>query len=46
VRVRRLNLLEYENTVRDLLGVDTSLRDLLPEDDARDAGQISHSHYD
>jgi hypothetical protein len=36
VRVRRLNRLEYENTVRDLLGIDTSLRDLLPEDDLRD----------
>lgn len=36
VRVRRLNRLEYENTVRDLLGIDTPLRDLLPEDDFRD----------
>lgn len=36
VRVRRLNRLEYENTVRDLLGIDTPLRDLLPEDDHRD----------
>lgn len=36
VRVRRLNRIEYENTVRDLLGIDTSLRDLLPEDDVRD----------
>jgi hypothetical protein len=36
VRVRRLNRLEYENTVRDLLGIDTPLRDLLPEDDLRD----------
>lgn len=36
VRVRRLNRLEYENTVRDLLGINTSLRDLLPEDDLRD----------
>jgi hypothetical protein len=36
VRVRRLNRLEYENTVRDLLGIETSLRDLLPEDDLRD----------
>jgi hypothetical protein len=33
VRVRRLNRLEYENTVRDLLDVDTPLQDLLPEDD-------------
>lgn len=36
VRVRRLNRLEYENTVRDLLDIDTSLRDLLPQDDLRD----------
>lgn len=36
VRLRRLNRLEYENTVRDLLGIDTALRDLLPEDDLRD----------
>ncbi len=36
VRTRRLNRLEYENTVRDLLGIDTPLRDLLPEDDLRD----------
>ncbi len=36
VRVRRLNRLEYENTVRDLLDIDTSLRDLLPQDDFRD----------
>lgn len=48
VRVRRLNRLEYENTVRDLLGIDTPLRDLLPEDDLRDgfsnqAGALSIS---
>jgi mono/diheme cytochrome c family protein len=36
VRLRRLNRLEYENTVRDLLGIDTPLRDLLPEDALRD----------
>ncbi|MBL9153290.1 MAG: DUF1592 domain-containing protein [Verrucomicrobiales bacterium] len=36
VRLRRLNRLEYENTVRDLIGIDTALRDLLPEDDLRD----------
>jgi len=29
---RRMNRVEYENTVRDLLGVDTPLRDMLPED--------------
>ena len=36
VRVRRLNRFEYENTVRDLLDIDTPLRDLLPEDDLID----------
>lgn len=36
VRLRRLNRLEYENTIRDLLDIDTPLRDLLPEDDLRD----------
>ena len=36
VRTRRLNRLEYENTVRDLLGVYTPLQDLLPEDDLAD----------
>jgi hypothetical protein len=29
---RRLNRVEYENTVRDLLGVDCELKDLLPPD--------------
>ena len=32
VLVRRLNAIEYENTVRDLLGVAVPLRDLLPEE--------------
>ncbi|WP_425617568.1 DUF1592 domain-containing protein [Anatilimnocola sp. NA78] len=32
VVMRRLNRTEYENTVRDLLGVDTPLRELLPLD--------------
>lgn len=36
VRVRRLNRLEFENTVRDLLDIDTPLQDLLPEDDLID----------
>lgn len=31
--IRRLNRLEYENTVRDLLGVDVALQALLPVDD-------------
>jgi len=30
--LRRLNRVEYENTVRDLLGVQVELRDLLPPD--------------
>lgn len=36
VRLRRLNRVEYENTLHDLLGIDTPLRDLLPEDDLSD----------
>lgn len=36
VRTRRLNRLEYENTVHHLLGVETPLQDLLPEDDLAD----------
>jgi len=36
VRARRLNRLEYENTVHDLLGIHTPLQDLLPEDDLAD----------
>lgn len=32
VVLRRLNRTEYENTVRDLLGVQTPLKDLLPQD--------------
>ena len=32
VVLRRLNRAEYENTVRDLLGVDVDLKDLLPPD--------------
>jgi hypothetical protein len=35
-RIRRLNRLEYENTVRDLLGITAPLQDLLPEDDLAD----------
>jgi mono/diheme cytochrome c family protein len=30
--VRRLNRIEYENTIRDLLGIQVELRDLLPPD--------------
>ncbi|HEY6167674.1 MAG TPA: DUF1592 domain-containing protein [Verrucomicrobiae bacterium] len=32
VVIRRLNRVEYENTVRDLFGVDANLKDLLPLD--------------
>ncbi|WP_158545260.1 DUF1587 domain-containing protein [Bremerella cremea] len=32
IALRRLNRLEYENTVHDLLGIDVPLADLLPED--------------
>src|SRR5689334_640725 len=39
VVMRRLNRAEYANTVRDLLGVDVELNDLLPED-------ISSSGFD
>lgn len=34
VVARRLNRTEYENTLHDLLGIDTRLRDFLPEDNA------------
>ena len=32
VVLRRLNRIEYENTIRDLFGIDVDLIDLLPED--------------
>jgi uncharacterized protein DUF1592/uncharacterized protein DUF1588/uncharacterized protein DUF1587/uncharacterized protein DUF1585/uncharacterized protein DUF1595 len=32
--LRRLNRVEYENTVRDLLGIDVDLKDVLPMDGA------------
>jgi hypothetical protein len=32
VMIRRLNAIEYENTLHDLLGVNVPLRELLPED--------------
>ncbi|TWT29163.1 hypothetical protein KOR42_55510 [Thalassoglobus neptunius] len=38
---RRLNRLEYENTVHDLLGVDVPLKNLLPEDDFQDGFNTS-----
>ena len=36
VSIRRLNRLEYENTLHDLLGIDTPLQELLPEDELAD----------
>ncbi len=36
VVLRRLNRIEYENTVRDLLGVDANLKDMLPLDTPAD----------
>lgn len=30
--LRRLNRIEYENTLRDLLGIDVSVKEMLPED--------------
>lgn len=36
VALRRLNRVEYENTVRDLLGIQLDLRDLLPPDTSAD----------
>ena len=32
--LRRLNRVEYENTIRDLLGIEVDLKDLLPLDSA------------
>jgi hypothetical protein len=32
VVLRRLNRVEYENTIKDLLGIDIELKELLPED--------------
>ena len=36
VVIRRLNRIEYENTVNDLLGIKVSLRDQLPQDGSAD----------
>ncbi|MGC3968112.1 MAG: DUF1587 domain-containing protein [Pirellulales bacterium] len=36
VAARRLNRIEYENTLRDLLGVDVTVRDSLPADTVTD----------
>lgn len=47
VVLRRLNRIEYENTVRDLLGVQVSLKDQLPLDSSADgfdnAGAAHHT---
>jgi len=52
VAVRRLNAIEFENTVHELLGIDVPLRDLLPEDsptagfDTVSAGlELSATHF-
>jgi hypothetical protein len=49
VRSRRLNRVEYENTMHDLLGIDIPLQEFLPEDTYHDgfatvasAQQVSH----
>ena len=36
VILRRLNRVEYENTVRDLLGIEVELKEMLPEDSSAD----------
>jgi hypothetical protein len=45
--LRRINRVEYENTMRDLLGVDLNLKDLLPPDASADGfdnvGEALHS---
>ncbi len=47
VILRRLNRVEYENTVRDLLGIDVKLKEQLPEDGSADgfdnAGAANHT---
>ena len=47
VVLRRLNRVEYENTIRDLLSVDVSLQDLLPADSSDhgfdNVGEALHS---
>lgn len=47
VVLRRLNRVEYENTMRDLLGINIKLKDQLPEDGSADgfdnAGAANHT---
>ncbi len=47
VVLRRLNRVEYENTVRDLLGIKIKIKDQLPEDGSADgfdnAGAANHT---
>ena len=47
VILRRLNRVEYENTIRDLLGINVKLKEQLPEDGSADgfdnAGAANHT---
>ena len=47
VVLRRLNRVEYENTIRDLLGINIKLKEQLPEDSSADgfdnAGEANHT---
>src|SRR5262249_4188968 len=47
VILRRLNRVEYENTIRDLLGINAKLKEQLPEDGSADgfdnAGAANHT---
>ncbi len=47
VVLRRLNRIEYENTIRDLLGINVNLKEQLPEDGSADgfdnAGAANHT---
>jgi hypothetical protein len=46
VVLRRLNRVEYENTVRDLLGVHIELQDLLPPDSSADGfDNVGAAHH-
>lgn len=47
VVLRRLNRVEYQNTIRDLLGIEIDLREVLPQDGSADgfdnAGAAAHT---
>jgi hypothetical protein len=46
VVLRRLNRIEYENTVRDLLGIDIELRDMLPQDSSAGGfDNVAEAHH-